>query len=338
MIRVGIIGATGYTAEESLRLLLNHRHAKVTAATARDDKVGPVEAIFPSLRGRYDLRLEPLEPHALADKIDVALCCLPHGLSMSFVSGLLKHGVKVIDFSADYRLRDLAVYEKFYGTHTDRDNVANAAFGLPELFRDTIVGKRLVANPGCFPTGIALGLAPLLKNKLIRRDTIISNSVSGISGAGKKPQQKFHFPEMTENAFAYGVGGSHRHTPEINQITSDVAGEPVKVLFQPHVGPFARGILTTLYADPTQSVSTAQLQELYREFYRNEKFVRVLNEPATIGAVAHTNFCDLCPIVWGDGSRIVIYSAIDNLIKGASGQAIQNMNLICGIDEGEGLR
>ena len=337
MIRVGIIGATGYTGEEAIEILLRHRQAKLTALTALPEECGQIQDIFPRLRGRIAMAVEPLDLPAFAASVDVALGCLPHKVSMGFVPKLLDAGVKVIDFSADYRLRDVALYEKHYTQHTDRANLAQAAFGLPELFRKNVVGKKLVANPGCYPTCAALGLAPLLKEGLVRLDRIVVNAVTGVSGAGRKASLPYHLPEMNENLFAYAAGGTHRHSPEINQICSDVAGKPVNVLFQPHVGAFDRGILSSIYAEPTGDLSTAKLADLYRDFYHNEPFVRVLAAPPKLKAVQRTNFCDLHPLVSADGRHVIVFSALDNLIKGASGQAVQNLNIISNITETEGL-
>jgi len=335
MIRVAIIGATGYTASESLAILLRHKEVKVTYLTALPEECGPIAAIFPSLRGRIDLPVEPLDLDKAVDRADVVLCCLPHKVSMGMVPKLLGAGLKVVDFSADYRLRDVRVYESFYKVpHTDPENLKRAAFGLPELFRPTIVGKDLVANPGCYPTCAALGLAPLVREGLIRLDKIVVNMVSGVSGAGRRANLTFHFPEMNENYFAYSVG-THRHMPEIEQILSDVAGRPVTVLFQPHVAPFTRGMMGSIYADPIRPIQQKELDDLYAETYRNEPFVRLPGGPPTISAIAGTNFCD----VWATTAKgkVIVFSALDNLVKGAAGQAVQNMNILFGLDESLGL-
>jgi len=240
----------------------------------------------------------------------------------------------VVDFSADYRIRNVAIYEKYYVKHTDTANLKHAVFGLPELFREQITGASLVANPGCYPTGAALAIAPLLKDDLIETDLVIVNAVTGTSGAGNKPSGKFHFPNMNENFFPYGIG-THRHMPEIEQIASDVAGKNVTVLFQPHVGPFDRGILSTVYCVPKEKVSNEQLDMLYRDFYAGEPFVQICKNAPAVKDVAGTNYCHIFPaFVKG---RIVAFSAIDNLVKGASGQAIQNMNIIFDLDETMGL-
>lgn len=333
MIRVAIIGATGYTGSESIEFLIRHPQAQVTYLTASSDETVPVWKVHPSLTGRCSLDIEPLNFDKLAQCADVALCCLPHKVSMEFVPQMLQRGVKVVDFSADYRIKDIEMYEKFYVKHTDTANVAKAAYGLPELYRDQIAGKDLIANPGCFPTTASLGLAPLLRAGLIE-PTVVVNSVSGASGAGKKLAAGLHYPNMNENIRAYGVG-THRHMPEMEQVASDMAGKNVSVIFQPHIGPFDRGILSSIYCDPIKSITEEDLINLYREFYANENFVQILNQPPSVKDVAHTNYCHIYP-TWVKG-KIVVFSAIDNLVKGASGQAIQNMNIIFGLDETLGL-
>jgi N-acetyl-gamma-glutamyl-phosphate reductase len=335
MIRVAIIGASGYTGAESIRIILRHSEAELAYLTALPEECGAVEDVFPQFKGRCEMQIEPLDLDKLADLADVALCCLPHKVSMGFVPKLLDAGLKVIDFSADYRIKDVAVYEKHYVKHTDTKNLKHAAFGLPELFRDRIKGARLVANPGCYPTGASLAIAPLLKNNLIETDSVIVNSVTGTSGAGNKPSGKFHFPNMNENFFPYGIG-THRHMPEIEQIASDVAGKNVTVLFQPHVGPFDRGILSTVYCVPNEKVTNEQLDRLYRDFYAGEPFVRIRRDAPAVKDVAGTNYCHIFPT--SVKGRIVSFSAIDNLVKGASGQAIQNMNIIFGLEETMGLK
>ena len=335
MIRVAIIGASGYTGAESIKILLGHSEAELTYLTALPEECGAVAEVFPQFKGRCDLQIEPLDLDKLARRADVALCCLPHKVSMGFVPKLLDAGLKVIDFSADYRLKDVAVYEKFYQVkHSDTANLARAAFGLPELFRDKIKGADLVANPGCFPTGALLAVAPLLREGLIKTDSLIVNSVTGSSGAGKNPSEKFHFPNMNENLFPYGIG-VHRHMPEIEQIAGEVAGSDVKVLFQPHVGPFDRGILSTVYTEPVKTIDNEQLAQLYADFYDAEPFVQVRSDAPAIKDIVGTNYCHVfATCVKG---RIICFSAIDNIVKGASGQAIQNMNIIFGLQETMGL-
>ena len=335
MVRVAIIGASGYTGAESIEILLRHSGAKLTYLSALPEECGLVSDMFGQFKGRCEMIVEPLDLGKLADVADVALCCLPHKVSMSFVPKMLEAGVKVVDFSADYRIKDVAVYEKFYQKHTDTGNLAKAVYGLPELFRKQIKGAKLVANPGCFPTGALLAVAPLLKEGLIEVEQVIVNAVTGASGAGKNPSAKFHFPNMNENIFAYGIG-VHRHMPEIEQIMSDTAGKPVTVLFQPHVGPFDRGILSTVYSKSKGKVTNEQLVKLYKDFYANEPFVQVCPSSPCVKDVAGTNYCHVFPAVVK--GTVVCFSAIDNLIKGASGQAIQNMNIIFGLDETLGLK
>ena len=346
MIRVAIIGASGYTGAESIKIILQHGKAKLVYLTALPEECGAVADVFPQFKGRCNLQIEPLDFGKLSGLADVALCCLPHKVSMGFVPKLLEMGLKVIDFSADYRIKDVAVYEKFYQKHTDTDNLAKAVYGLPELYREQIKSANLVANPGCFPTGALLAIAPLLKEDIIETDSIIVNAVTGASGAGKNPSSKFHFPNMNENFFPYGIG-THRHMPEMEQIAGEIAGREVKMLFQPHAGPFDRGILSTVYCYATGGkgkVTSEQLAKLYNSFYASEPFVQVRKDAPGVKDVAGTNYCHVfatCvkgrPVSSGV-ERIVSFSAIDNLVKGAAGQAIQNMNIVFGIEETMGLK
>jgi N-acetyl-gamma-glutamyl-phosphate reductase len=335
MIRVAIIGASGYTGVESIEIILRHPEAELTYLTALEAECGHAEEVFGQLKGRCDMEIEPLDFDKLTGLADVALCCLPHKVSMGFVPKLLDAGLKVIDFSADYRLKDPKVYEKFYEVqHTDTANLARAVYGLPEFFREQIKGTDLVANPGCYPTGALLAIAPLLKEGLVETDSIIVNAVTGASGAGKNPSNKFHFPNMNENLFAYGIG-SHRHMPEMEQIAGEIAGSDVRILFQPHAGPFDRGIASTVYCQPKGKISSDKLSKLYSDFYADEPFVQVCRDAPSVKDVAGTNYCHIFPAcVKG---RVVVFSAIDNLVKGASGQAIQNMNILFGLKESMGL-
>jgi N-acetyl-gamma-glutamyl-phosphate reductase len=336
MVKVAIIGASGYTGAESIEILLRHPQAELVYLSALPEECGRVSDIFGRFKGRCEMQVEPLDLAKLANLAEVALCCLPHKVSMGFVPKMLDAGLKVVDFSADYRLKDVAVYEKFYGVkHTDTANLAKAVFGLPELFREKIKGANLVANPGCYPTGALLAVAPLLKEELIETSAVIVNAVTGISGAGKNPSARFHFPNMNESFFAYGIG-THRHMPEMEQIATELAGRNVTMLFQPHAGPFDRGILSTVYCKPKGKVTDEQLAKLYRDFYAGEPFVQVCAGNPDVKDVAGTNYCHVfAAVVKG---TIVCFSAIDNLGKGASGQAVQNMNIIFGLDETMGLK
>ena len=335
MIRVAIIGASGYTGAESIRIILQHSEAELVYLTALPEECGAVGEVFAQFKGRCNLQIEPLDFKKLSGLADVALCCLPHKVSMGFVPKLLEAGLKVIDFSADYRIKDTELYEKFYNVkHTDKANLERAVFGLPELFREQIKGKDLVANPGCFPTGALLAIAPLLKEAIVETNSIIVNAVTGSSGAGKNPSDKFHFPNMNENLFAYGVG-SHRHMPEMEQIASEIAGTDVQILFQPHAGPFDRGILSTVYCQPKEKVTGRELLQIYSNFYAGEPFVQILNDAPAVKDVTGTNYCHI--FVTAAKGKILVFSAIDNLVKGASGQAVQNMNIIFSLEETLGL-
>jgi N-acetyl-gamma-glutamyl-phosphate reductase len=335
MIRVAIIGATGYTGLESIEIINRHPQAELTYLTALPEECGHAEDVFGRLKGKCNMQIEPLDLDKLANTADVVLCCLPHKVSMGFVPKLLDAGVKIVDFSADYRIKDVKIYEQFYQVeHTDTVNLEKAVYGLPELFREQIKGKSLIANPGCFPTGLLLAIAPLLKEGLIETDSIVNNAVTGTSGAGKNPSATFHFPNMNENFFAYGIG-THRHMPEMEQLATELAGQNVNILFQPHVGPFDRGILSSVYCQPKKSIGTDKLNKLYQDFYADEQFVRICQSSPQLKDIAGTNYCHV--YVTEAKGKIIAFSAIDNLVKGASGQAIQNMNIIFGIDETLGL-
>jgi N-acetyl-gamma-glutamyl-phosphate reductase len=336
MIRVAIIGASGYTGAESIEIILRHSQAELVYLSALPAECGTAAEVFPQFAGRCRLQIEPLDFDKLSGLADAALCCLPHKVSMEFVPKLLGAGLKVIDFSADYRLKNVSVYEKFYNVkHTDTANLKTAVYGLPELFRERIKGAELVANPGCYPTCALLALAPLLKEALIETGSIIDNAVTGISGAGRNPTSKFHFPNMNENLFAYGIG-AHRHMPEMEQVASEIAGTDVKILFQPHAGSFDRGILSTVYCEPKAKVTSEQLTKLYNDFYAGEPFVQIRADCPGVKDVAGTNYCHIFPTC--AKGRIIIFSAIDNLVKGASGQAVQNMNIVFGLEETLGLK
>lgn len=334
MIRVGILGATGYTAAELIRLLLRHDQARIVAATTRQEP-RPLASVLPELTARLDLTLTNQTPAEVAADCDCVFSCLPHTASSAAVPELLAAGTRVVDFSADYRLNDVPTYEHWYGvTHPDPDRVPSTVYGLPELFRASIPAASLVANPGCYPTSAILPLAPLIREKLIEPRGVIVNAVSGLSGAGKSPKPHLHFPEANESVTAYALG-THRHMPEIDQILERGTGVAVECLFTPHLVPMDRGILATIYAAPTATlppdVLQARVMELWREAYRNEPFVRVVAHPPNTKHVAGTNFCDISArVVRG---RLVLLSVIDNLVKGASGAAVQNFNLMFGFPE-----
>ena len=273
MTRIAILGATGYTALELMKILLRHPDAEIVAVTSRQEGQPHVAMIHPALTGRVDLRLEDLSPAEVAARADCVFSCLPHGASAAVIPALLDAGRRVVDFSADYRLNDAGVYEQWYGQkHADPARLGKVVYGLPELFRKDIPPAQLVANPGCYPTSAILALTPLLKAEMIDPKTIIVDSKSGVSGAGRTLKLTTHYPECNESISAYNVG-RHRHQPEIDQILSGVAGAAVEVVFTPHLVPMDRGILSTTYSQPTSAVEEKTVLQTIRDFYADEPFV-----------------------------------------------------------------
>jgi N-acetyl-gamma-glutamyl-phosphate reductase len=331
MVRVAIYGASGYTGLELLKLLARHPHATVTALLTRQDDKPHLSEVLPQLTGAFDLRLENLSFDQVAERADVAFTCLPHAASAEVCAELLSRGMKVIDLSADYRLGDPASYQKWYGhEHPDAARLGKTPYGLPELFRKEIVGASLVANPGCYPTSAILALTPLLRAGLIEREGIVVDSKSGVSGAGKQPKPNLHYPEANESFSAYGVG-THRHMPEIDRVLSMATGSPIEVLFTPHLVPMDRGILSTIYATPKRDATPALVAAALKEAYAGEPFVSFVEAPPATKHVTHTNRCHIYgTVVRG---KVLLVSVIDNLIKGASGAAVQNFNLVGGFDE-----
>ena len=334
MIGVAIVGASGYASRELIRILLNHPGARVTVATSRQDEAPRLDALHPSLAGRIDLTCEPFDADRTAERASVAFLGLPHTASLAVAPDLRRRGVRVIDLSADYRLTDAQVYADWYGhAHTDPEGLDQAVYGLPEIYREAIPPAGLIANPGCYTSTSILALAPLIAADLIERTGIIIDAKSGVSGAGRSPKLATHFPECNESFSAYNVG-RHRHTPEIDQVLTDVGrarGEAVEVIFTPHLVPMDRGLFATIYALPRTVAVESDLLELYRSYYAESPFIRVVKGlPATKDS-AFTNFCDISVrVVRG---RIVILASLDNLIKGASGVAVQNFNLMYGFPE-----
>lgn len=330
-VRIAVLGGSGYTAGELLKILLRHPGAEITAITSRQNEA--IADLHPFLHRRLQIVCEPFEPDALAHRgVEAVFSCLPHGASSSCIPPLLERGMRVIDLSADYRLRDPDVYQQWYReAHHDPLHLSQAVYGLPEIYGERIVEARLVANPGCYPQTAILGLAPLVAEHLIRLDDIIIDSKSGVSGGGRTPKLTFHFPECNESVSAYGIG-VHRHTPEIEQVLSDVAGQKVEVVFTPHLIPMDRGILSTIYATPLRSVSSSELQELYSSYYNRHPFIRLRSQPPATKDTTHSNFLD---IYWQvvRGGRIILVVAEDNLVRGASGVAVQNFNRMFGFDE-----
>jgi N-acetyl-gamma-glutamyl-phosphate reductase len=335
MIKVGIVGCSGYTAIEAIKLLLRHPQAEVVATTSRQADGTTLSDMHPQLTGRLNLVVEDLSPEAIAERCDVAFCCLPHAASAPIVSRILDGGCKVIDLSADYRLSTPALYEQWYGEkHPDPGRLGQTPYGLPELFQDQLHGAQLIANPGCYPTSAILPLAPLVKEGLIVPAGIVVDSKSGVSGAGRTPKLGNLYPEVNESFAAYAVG-NHRHQPEIIDIVNRFAGVAPELIFTPHLVPMDRGILSTIYVRPSDSVSANQIRECLNAFYGAQPFVRVVSHLPATKHVAFTNFCDMT--VRENGGWIILISALDNLIKGASGAAVQSMNTMFDIDPSLGL-
>ncbi len=346
-IRVGIIGASGYTGAELARLLASHPHAQLCAATASGERIGHrLSDLFPSLLGVCDLELEELDFDSLAQKCDFVVLAMGHGKALELAAPLLERGLKVIDLGADFRLRDPNQYHEWYHLeHSATEVLKEAVYGLTEWNRDQIKSARLVANPGCYPTSAILALAPFIEANAIKAHSIIVDSASGVSGAGRASfGLGTHFPEQFGDYRAYNVA-SHRHTPEIEQGLSDAApdrsdsDQQANILFTAHLLPVARGILSTCYAAPLGQLSAQEAHAILSSRYENERFVRVLppGQWPSIKVVNGSNFCDIGCTVDPRTGRLIVVSSLDNLLKGASGQVVQNLNVMCGFDESAGL-
>jgi N-acetyl-gamma-glutamyl-phosphate reductase len=341
MLNVAIIGGSGYTGGELLRLLIGHPFVKITTVTSERSAGRGVAELFPNLK---DTRLvfEPFNINRTVKKTDLFFLCLPHKTSQGVVARLYKAGKKVIDLSADYRLKKATVYRKWYQTrHRYPLLLRKAVYGLPEINRNMIKDASIVANPGCYPVSAILGLAPLIMNSGLDPGSIIIDSKSGISGAGRNPALPFMFSEANESVKAYAVT-THRHTPEIEQELSSASKKNINVIFTPHLIPMDRGILSTIYLRMKKPITVSLIQKLYNDFYRSEPFVKVLGngELPSTKAVKGSNFCNISVFLDRRDNKaqtLIIVSAIDNLIKGASGQAVQNMNIMFGFDETTGL-
>jgi N-acetyl-gamma-glutamyl-phosphate reductase len=335
MVKVGIVGGTGYTGVELLRLLAQHPHARLTAITSRKDAGTRVADMFPSLRGRIDLAFS--DPAAAKlEACDVVFFATPHGVAMNDARRLVDAGVRIIDLAADFRLQDLAEWKKWYKLdHAAPELVAESVYGLPEVNRDAIKRARIVGNPGCYATAVQLGLLPLVTAEAVDLDHVIADAKSGVSGAGRKAELNIMFSEASDNFAAYNVAG-HRHVPEICESLTRIAGRPLKLTFVPHLTPMIRGIHATLYARITRE---ANFQQLYEQRYANESFVDVLPPGAhpDTRSVRASNTCRIAIHRPGGGDTLVVLSVIDNLVKGASGQAVQNLNIMFGFDERAGL-
>ncbi len=336
-LKVAIVGATGYAGCELIRILLRHPDVCISSVSRRLEGSEKISDIFPVFRGRLDLPCENVDVPSICKAADFIFLALPHKVSMSFVPGFLKAGKKVVDLSADYRLKDTAEYEKWYGVkHTSPELLGSAVYGLPEVNKQKIASAKLVANPGCYPTGSLLGIIPLLDGKFIDSGGIIIDAKSGATGAGRTPAVSLLFAEVNENLKAYKVN-RHQHMPEIDQELSGVSGSAVEVVFTPHLVPMNRGILSTIYMTLSKNMDTSSALEVFKGYYKDMPFVRVLAEnifPETKDVLG-TNFCDIGIKV--TGRRVIVVTAIDNLYKGASSQAVHNMNLMEGFDERAGL-
>lgn len=337
-IKVGVVGATGYAGCEICRIILGHPQAELKAISSVSFEGMELSQVYPSLLSVCDMVCGSQQE--VVEKSDVIFAALPHGLSQELAAQCWNMGKVFIDMGADFRLADEEEYQKWYGgEYTDKALHKEAVYGLPEFFRENIRGKRLIANPGCYTTAVPLALVPAMKNNLIEAQGIIADCKSGVTGAGRKPSQGNHYPELNEGFTAYKVA-SHRHTPEIEQTLSGISGESVKITFVPHLLPINRGILATCYGRLKPGVTDEQLRQVYENAYKDEYFVRLLpsGQVANVKNVRYTNFCDVSLFTDRRTSTFVAISAIDNMVKGAAGQAVQNMNLCFGLDETMGLK
>lgn len=336
MVKVGIIGGTGYTGAELLRLLTRHPQVDLKVITSRSEAGKPVSALFPNLRRHLDLAFSDPENGELK-ACDLVFSATPNGVAMNHARGLLDAGVKLIDLAADFRFKDASTWQRWYGmAHACPELLAEAVYGLPELNREPVRQARLIGNPGCYPTAVLLGFLPLLQEGIVDPSSLIADAKSGVSGAGRGVHVHTLFAEAADNFKAYGVGG-HRHWPEIRQGLETIAGGAVDLVFVPHLTPMIRGIHATLYARLTRT--DINLQALYEAFYAHEPFVDVLpvgSHPET-RAVRAANTCQIAVHRPQDGDVVVVLSVIDNLVKGAAGQAVQNMNILSGLEETVGL-
>lgn len=337
MKTVGIIGATGYVGAELLRILLNHREVKVTALSSVSFQGHDIDSIYKNFIGKTDLVCETIDD--VLEKAEIIFTALPHGLSEEIAAKCISEGKICIDLGADFRLSSEDEYKFWYERGFSHPELhKESVYGLPELNKEKIKKSKLIANPGCFPTSIELGLMPLLKNSLIETKGIICDSKSGATGAGRGLSLSTHFSELNENFAAYKVG-AHRHTPEIEETLGVIANDKVTVTFTPHLLPINRGILSTIYCSPKESVDLENLYNLYKNFYKDEPFVNILplGETACTKNVRYSNYCDISLHLSHREDQIIVVSTIDNMLKGAAGQAVQNMNIVLGLDETEGL-
>ena len=338
MLRAAVIGATGYAGAELVRILSGHPDVALSVITSRQYAGIPYDAIYPALNGFVNLDCVDSDPATAAKKSDVVFLALPHKASMAMVPDLLDAGRRVVDLSADFRFNNREAYESHYQAHTCAHLLDMAVYGLCEIYGEKVAAADLIGNPGCYPTSVLLPLLPLVKEKLVDATTVIADCKSGVSGAGREATATTHFCHVNESFKAYKVGG-HRHTPEIEENISRCAGTPVRITFVPHLVPMTRGMESTVYVTMSPGADETQIRQCLESHYRNKPFIRLLPVgrcPDTLH-VRGTNFCDMGWTVDSGSGRLVLMSAIDNLVKGAAGQAVQNMNLMFGFDETAGL-
>ena len=340
MIKAAIVGATGYTGVELIRILLNHPDVEITSLTRKGESLSNISEAFPHMYNQLALPCNTLKnPEQVAEKADVIFMALPHCSGLDLTDQFLKLGKIVIDLSADFRLKDADVYEKWYKTkHTHPELLKEAVYGLPEIYKTDIAKAKLIANPGCYPTGAILALKPLTSGKLVKINSIIIDSKSGASGAGRSLSLKNLFPEVNENITPYNIN-THRHLPEMIQELTGHKAKTAQITFTPHLIPVTRGILSTTYVSIQENGTAANVIDMYKDFYKDSPFIRILPEgiaPQT-KHVYGSNYCDIGIFQNKEAHQIIIISAIDNLVKGASGQAVQNMNIVCGLEETAGL-
>jgi len=338
MVKVGIIGATGYTGAELIKLIHNHPKAELSVITSQSFEGQPISDVFPIFNNIIEINCQKLDVDIISHQVDVVFLCLPHKVSMKYVPEFYKNNIKVIDLSADYRFTSYRAYESAYQKHNSKELLDKSVYGLSEIYRDKIKDADIIGNPGCYPTSFLLPMIPLIKEKVIDPDLIISDSKSGVSGAGRSPSLATHFCETNESFKPYKVG-NHRHVPEMEEKLKEHYGHEIKITFVPHLLPITRGMLTTIYTKVTGKTTRADIEEIFHNYYAKKYFVRILqkNKFPDILNVKNSNFCDIGFHKDENSDRLIIVSAIDNLMKGSAGQAIQNMNIIFNFKEETGL-
>jgi N-acetyl-gamma-glutamyl-phosphate reductase len=339
MQKIAIIGASGYTGRELLKILLKHSKVQVTHITSENNAEKAIYELHPELRNCYDLKFEKYNWQAIKNDCDIVFLCLPHAASMNFAKDAFDDDKIVIDLSADFRIKDVPTYEAWYKVaHSQLELLKKAVYGLPEINRKNIKDAKLIANPGCYATSMIVPLYPLFKENLIEADVIV-DAKSGVSGAGKKMAQMFLYNEQNENFLAYNPG-IHRHTPEVVEVLEHASNVTPNITFVPHLTPLTRGIISTIYCTPQIDLTQKKVRKVYEKYYGNEKFIRLLEDGVYPQArtVANTNFCDIGFSFLKEQNKLVVIAGIDNLMKGASSQAVQNMNIILGFNEEEGLK